>query len=123
MENMLTFEIEADELDVFLQDVNEHLQAMETGILSMEQGVDQDTLNTTFRAAHTIKAVAATVGLCWPKSTSVLAPAKVEVESLVSEHIESGELVGTATQSSSYHPHSGNWRLIEEAFEVMRAGN
>ncbi len=62
MENMLTFEIEADELEIFLEDVNDHLQAMEAGILSMEQGIDQDTLNTTFRAAHTIKAVAATVG-------------------------------------------------------------
>ena len=60
--NVLTFEIEADELEIFLQDVDEHLQAMETGILDLEQNGDADTLNTTFRAAHTIKAVAATVG-------------------------------------------------------------
>ena len=58
---MLTFEIEAEELEVFLQDVNEHLEIMEAGILRLEQANDVDTLNTTFRAAHTIKAIAATV--------------------------------------------------------------
>ncbi|MEE8390220.1 MAG: chemotaxis protein CheA, partial [Anaerolineae bacterium] len=57
-----TFEIEADEMEDFLQDVNEHLDAMEAGILRLEQSADLDTLNATFRAAHTIKAIAATVG-------------------------------------------------------------
>jgi two-component system chemotaxis sensor kinase CheA len=66
----LTFDIEADELEIFLQDVNEHLDTLETGILHLEQSpesiegraADPDTLNATFRAAHTLKAVAATVG-------------------------------------------------------------
>ena len=83
MEIPLTFDIEADELEIFLQDVNEHLQALETGILRLEQrpelraepaegpveggagfavAADPDTLNAVFRAAHTLKAVAATVG-------------------------------------------------------------
>jgi two-component system chemotaxis sensor kinase CheA len=62
MEKPLAFEIEADELEIFLQDVNEHLDAMEAGILRLEQEEDLDVLNATFRAAHTIKAVAATVG-------------------------------------------------------------
>jgi two-component system chemotaxis sensor kinase CheA len=62
MENVLTFDIEADELEIFLQDVNERLQAMETGILRLEQEADPDTLNSIFRAAHTLKAVTATVG-------------------------------------------------------------
>jgi two-component system chemotaxis sensor kinase CheA len=62
MENVLTFEIEADELEIFLQDVNEHLDTMEAGILRLERAADPDTLNATFRAAHTLKAVAATVG-------------------------------------------------------------
>ncbi|MDY7080035.1 MAG: chemotaxis protein CheA [Chloroflexota bacterium] len=78
MDNTLTFEIEADEIEVFLQDVDEHLAAMEAGILSLEQNgepayseldpkvegqvANLDVLNATFRAAHTIKAVAATVG-------------------------------------------------------------
>jgi two-component system chemotaxis sensor kinase CheA len=62
METKLTFEIEADEVEIFLQDVNEHLETMETGILRLEQGLNLDTLNATFRAAHTVKAVAATVG-------------------------------------------------------------
>ncbi len=62
MENALTFDIEADELEIFLADVNEHLQAMETGILRLEQAADSDTLNSVFRAAHTLKALAGTVG-------------------------------------------------------------
>jgi two-component system chemotaxis sensor kinase CheA len=62
MEKLQAFEIEADELEIFLQDVDEHLEAMEAGILGLEQGEDLDVLNATFRAAHTIKAIAATVG-------------------------------------------------------------
>ncbi|MFQ5343076.1 MAG: chemotaxis protein CheW [Anaerolineae bacterium] len=62
MENALTFDIEADELEIFLADVNEHLQAMETGILRLERAVDPDTFNSVFRAAHTLKALAGTVG-------------------------------------------------------------
>jgi two-component system chemotaxis sensor kinase CheA len=62
MENVLTFEIEADELEIFLQDVNDHLDTMEAGILRLERAADPNTLNATFRAAHTLKAVAATVG-------------------------------------------------------------
>ncbi|MCP4542073.1 MAG: chemotaxis protein CheA [Chloroflexi bacterium] len=62
MENILTFELHAEETEDFLQDVNENLDALEAGILRMEQSADLDTLNATFRAAHTVKAVAATVG-------------------------------------------------------------
>jgi two-component system chemotaxis sensor kinase CheA len=62
MKNALSFEIEADELDIFLEDVNEHLQAMEAGVLRLEKAADPETLNAIFRAAHTLKAVAAAVG-------------------------------------------------------------
>ncbi|MBN1875191.1 MAG: chemotaxis protein CheA [Anaerolineae bacterium] len=67
MDDLLVFELEDDELDLFLQDVNEHLQVMETGILALEQGgLKQagalERLNAIFRAAHTLKAVGATVG-------------------------------------------------------------
>jgi two-component system chemotaxis sensor kinase CheA len=66
MKGPLAFEIEADEVEIFLQDVNEHLQAMEAGILRLEQCkgqmTDLDTINAVFRAAHTLKATAATVG-------------------------------------------------------------
>ena len=62
MEKALTFDIQDDELDIFVEDVNELLQEMESGILRLEQEVDPDTLNSAFRAAHTLKAVAGTVG-------------------------------------------------------------
>jgi two-component system chemotaxis sensor kinase CheA len=62
MDNQLNFDIEADELEIFLADVDEHLQAMENGILDLEQTTDIDVLNAIFRAAHTLKALAGTVG-------------------------------------------------------------
>lgn len=68
MDDQLVFEIEADELDLFTQEVNEHLRAIEAGILSLEQWrgrgemPDPETLNATFRAAHTLKAVVGAVG-------------------------------------------------------------
>ncbi len=68
MEGPLTFDIEADEIEIFLQDVNEHLQVMEAGILRLEKDAgkgkltDAETINAVFRAAHTLKATAAAVG-------------------------------------------------------------
>lgn len=62
MDNKLVFDIEADELEIFMEEVNEHLQSLESGILLLEQDPDRDTLNSVFRAAHTIKALAGTVG-------------------------------------------------------------
>jgi two-component system chemotaxis sensor kinase CheA len=62
MEHKLTFDITPDELEIFLEDANECLQAMETGILQLEQQRDPEMLNSIFRAAHTLKALAGTVG-------------------------------------------------------------
>ncbi|MFN8458006.1 MAG: chemotaxis protein CheA [Anaerolineae bacterium] len=62
MANKLSFDIAADELEIFLEEANEHLQAMESGILRLEQTSDAATINAIFRAAHTLKALAGTVG-------------------------------------------------------------
>lgn len=62
MGQKLSFDIEADELEIFLEEANEHLQSMEAGILRLEQSVDPDVLNAIFRAAHTLKALAGTIG-------------------------------------------------------------
>jgi len=62
MNNQLTFDITADELDIFLEDVNKCLGDMESGVLNLEQQADTETLNSIFRAAHTLKALAGTVG-------------------------------------------------------------
>lgn len=62
MANKLSFDIAADELEIFLEEANEHLQAMESGILRLEQTTDSGTINAIFRAAHTLKALAGTVG-------------------------------------------------------------
>ncbi len=56
------FDITADELEIFLEDVNNCLEAIETGVLNLEQQADTETLNSIFRAAHTLKALAGTVG-------------------------------------------------------------
>jgi len=62
VDQQLIFDIEADELQIFLEEVNEHLQTIETGILCLEQGASSDTLHAIFRGAHTLKALAGTVG-------------------------------------------------------------
>jgi len=67
MKDILTFDIEPEEVQIFLQDVNEHLQDMESALLRLEQqGIEQpgapDVIGAAFRAAHTLKAVAAAVG-------------------------------------------------------------
>lgn len=62
MANKLSFDIAADELEIFLEEANEHLQGMESGILRLEQTTDPGTINAIFRAAHTLKALAGTIG-------------------------------------------------------------
>ena len=61
-EAQLTFDIEADEQEMFLEEVEEHLEGVDSGILRLEDGADPDTINSVFRAAHTLKALAGTVG-------------------------------------------------------------
>jgi two-component system, chemotaxis family, sensor kinase CheA len=62
MAEQLTFDIHADELDLFLEDVGERLSTLETGILALERAADPDALSAAFRVAHTLKAVAGTIG-------------------------------------------------------------
>ncbi|HEX4993536.1 MAG TPA: response regulator [Methylomirabilota bacterium] len=53
-------------LEYFLPEAAEHLEAMTTAMLAVEGGArDEDTLATVFRAAHTLKGAAYTVG-CAP---------------------------------------------------------
>lgn len=62
MSKRLSFDIDADELDMFLEDVNDCLREMESGILHLEQQHDAETLNAVFRAAHSLKALAGAIG-------------------------------------------------------------
>lgn len=50
-------------LDIFLDETNEHLENLNTQILSLEQEPDNmDTINEIFRAAHSLKGMAGTMG-------------------------------------------------------------
>lgn len=50
-------------LEIFLDESNEHLQNLNTQILSLEQEPDNmDTINEIFRAAHSLKGMAGTMG-------------------------------------------------------------
>jgi chemosensory pili system protein ChpA (sensor histidine kinase/response regulator) len=56
----------AEVLEYFLPEAAEHLDAMTSALLAIEGGArDEDTLATLFRAAHTLKGAAYTVG-CAP---------------------------------------------------------
>lgn len=50
-------------LEIFLDETNEHLQNLNTQILSLEQEPgNMDTINEIFRAAHSLKGMAGTMG-------------------------------------------------------------
>ena len=50
-------------LEIFLDETNEHLQSLNTQILNLEQNPeDSDTINEIFRAAHSLKGMAGTMG-------------------------------------------------------------
>jgi len=50
-------------LDIFIDETKEHLQNLNTHILSLEQdGENMDTINEIFRAAHSLKGMAGTMG-------------------------------------------------------------
>ena len=59
---LLDFDLAAEEMEIFLADANESLQAMEAGILNLEQQANPETLSSVFRAAHNLKALAGAVG-------------------------------------------------------------
>ena len=50
-------------LDIFLDETKEHLQNLNTQVLELEQDSENvDTINEIFRAAHTVKGMAGTMG-------------------------------------------------------------
>ncbi|WP_419623480.1 chemotaxis protein CheA [Thiolapillus sp.] len=49
-------------LDVFLEECFEGLEAMESGLLHLDEGTDLEEINTIFRAAHSIKGGSAAFG-------------------------------------------------------------
>ncbi len=59
----MTIDLEmAEIINVFFQESDEGLDAMESGLLSLEGGADCEAINTIFRAAHSIKGGAGTFG-------------------------------------------------------------
>jgi len=58
----LTFDLAPDEREIFLADVDEHLRAIESGILDLERGISPNVVDTIFRSAHTLKALAGMIG-------------------------------------------------------------
>src|SRR4051794_23764713 len=48
--------------ETFFQEAEEHLAAMESGLLQMEGNPDPELLNSVFRGAHSIKGVSGTFG-------------------------------------------------------------
>ena len=50
-------------LEIFIDETKEHLQNLNTQILDLEQSPDDmDTVNEIFRAAHSLKGMAGTMG-------------------------------------------------------------
>ncbi len=50
-------------LDIFVEEAREHIQALNDGLLRLEQNpTDKDVVSELFRSAHTLKGMAATMG-------------------------------------------------------------
>ncbi len=59
----IIFDINEEELPIFLAEVDEHLQALDDGLIRLERGdVDSDLVQTVFRSAHTIKGMSGMIG-------------------------------------------------------------
>lgn len=59
----LVFDIEEDELHIFLAEADEHLQTLDEGLVRLErEGDDPELLQAIFRAAHTLKGAAGAIG-------------------------------------------------------------
>lgn len=60
----MSIDLEMEEiLKVFFEEGSECLSAMESGLLTLDAHADRETINTIFRAAHSIKGGAGTFGL------------------------------------------------------------
>lgn len=59
----LAFDLEEDELHIFLAEADEHLQTLDEGLVRLErEGDDPELLQAIFRAAHTLKGSAGAIG-------------------------------------------------------------
>ncbi|HNA87842.1 MAG TPA: chemotaxis protein CheA [Anaerolineales bacterium] len=59
----IIFDINEEELPIFLAEVDEHLQALDDSLLRLEHGeADPELVQTVFRSAHTIKGMSGMIG-------------------------------------------------------------
>src|ERR1700719_2104742 len=59
----MSIDLEMEEiLNLFFEESFEGLDTMESGLLTLKDGTDRETINTIFRAAHSIKGGAGTFG-------------------------------------------------------------
>ncbi|MBK6791010.1 MAG: chemotaxis protein CheA [Anaerolineales bacterium] len=59
----IIFDINEEELPIFLAEVDEHLQALDDSLIRLERGeADPELLQIVFRAAHTIKGMSGMIG-------------------------------------------------------------
>ena len=59
----MSIDLEMEEiLKLFFEESFEGLDTMESGLLTLKDGADRETINTIFRAAHSIKGGAGTFG-------------------------------------------------------------
>ena len=59
----ITFDINKDELPIFLSEVDEHLETLDNHLLHLQKAdADTELIQTLFRSAHTIKGMAGMIG-------------------------------------------------------------
>ena len=59
----IIFDINEEELPIFLAEVDEHLQMLDDGLIRLERGeIDPELVQAVFRSAHTIKGMSGMIG-------------------------------------------------------------
>ena len=59
----IIFDINEEELPIFLAEVDEHLQLLDDGLIRLErEEADAELMQTVFRSAHTIKGMSGMIG-------------------------------------------------------------
>ena len=123
-------------LEIFLDETNEHLQNLNTQILSLEQDPENmDTINEIFRAAHSLKGMAGTMGYkrmqtlthdmenVFSEVRNGNIKVKADMIDVLFQCLEALEEYNTNIRESSDEGTNDNGALIKRLNDIMSGGS
>ncbi|MBQ6807176.1 MAG: chemotaxis protein CheA [Lachnospiraceae bacterium] len=123
-------------LEIFLDETNEHLQNLNTQILSLEQEPDNmDTINEIFRAAHSLKGMAGTMGYkrmqalthdmenVFSEVRNGNITVKANMIDIIFQCLDALEEYNTNIRESADEGTNDNEHLIKQLNDILNGGN